>query len=113
MKKKTWPANNLITTNDHHFRVEVFYMITDLQLQELNIRFNEISTSLLICTTSLSPVDAFCSFDEQKLLKLVEFYPKDFSTIELLNLDSRLDNYIHDVRKDERFIGLKNIGNSL
>ncbi|GJV49000.1 zinc finger MYM-type protein 1-like protein [Tanacetum coccineum] len=97
-------------TNDHHFRVEVFYMIIDLQLQELNTRFNEISTSLLICTASLSPVDAFCSFDKQKLLKLAEFYPKEFSSVELLALDSQPDTYIHDVRKEERFIRLKNIG---
>nr|GEW33502.1 hypothetical protein [Tanacetum cinerariifolium] len=45
-----------------------------------------------------------------KLLKLAEFYPKEFSSVKLLALDSQLDTYIHDVRKDERFIGLKNIG---
>ena len=43
----------LKTTNDHHFRVEVFYMIIDLQLQELNTRFDEITTSLLICTARI------------------------------------------------------------
>ncbi|GJY90604.1 zinc finger MYM-type protein 1-like protein [Tanacetum coccineum] len=81
-----------------------------IDLQELNTRFDEVSTSLLICTTSLSPVDAFCSFDKQKLLKLAEFYPIEFSSVELLARDSQLDTYIHDVNKDERFIGLKNIG---
>ncbi|GKA27218.1 zinc finger MYM-type protein 1-like protein [Tanacetum coccineum] len=79
-------------------------------LQELNTRFDEISTSLLICMASLSPVDAFCSFDKQKLHKLVEFYPKEFSSVELLALNSQLETYIHDMRKDERFIGFKNIG---
>ncbi|GJX21734.1 zinc finger MYM-type protein 1-like protein [Tanacetum coccineum] len=86
-------------------------MWRDFLLQELNTRFDEISTSLLICMASLSPVDAFCSFDKQKLLKLVEFYPKEFSSGgELLALNSQLETYIHDMRKDERFIGFKNIG---
>ncbi|GKB97605.1 zinc finger MYM-type protein 1-like protein [Tanacetum coccineum] len=102
--------SQLKTTNDHHFRVEVFYIIIDLQLQELNTRFDEISTSLEIYTASLSPADALCSFDKQKLLKLAEFYPKELSSVGLLSLDSQLNTYTHDVSKDERFIGLKNIG---
>lgn len=85
-------------------------MIIDLQLQELDTRFEEISTNLLICTASLSPIDVFCSFDKQKLLKPAEFYPQEFSNVELLALDQQLDNYIHEVMKDERFMGLKNIG---
>ncbi|GKC77392.1 zinc finger MYM-type protein 1-like protein [Tanacetum coccineum] len=79
-------------------------------LQELNTRFDEISTSLVIYTASLSHADTFCSFDKQKLLKLAEFYPKELSSVGSLAYDSQLDTYTHDVSKDERFIGLKNIG---
>ncbi|XP_010678274.2 uncharacterized protein LOC104893834 [Beta vulgaris subsp. vulgaris] len=40
----------------HHYRVEVFYAIIDLQLQELNTRFNEINTELLLYVACLSPL---------------------------------------------------------
>ncbi|GJT60972.1 zinc finger MYM-type protein 1-like protein [Tanacetum coccineum] len=61
-------------TNLHHFRVEVFCTIIDLQLQELNNRFNE--------------------------------FPRQ----ELSRLSDQLDNYIYDMRNDERFISLKDVG---
>ena len=36
-------------TNMHRFHVELFYSIIDMQLQELNDRFTEASTELLLC----------------------------------------------------------------
>ncbi|KAL0549599.1 hypothetical protein IC582_014085 [Cucumis melo] len=35
-------------TNLHYYRVEVFYIVIDMQLQELNNRFTESSTELLL-----------------------------------------------------------------
>ena len=37
-------------TNLHHYHIELFYTIIDMQLQELNNRFSEANTNLLLCT---------------------------------------------------------------
>ncbi|KAL0540729.1 hypothetical protein IC582_020742 [Cucumis melo] len=95
-------------TNLHHYRVEVFYTIIDMQLQELNNHFTESSTELLLCMTCLNPSNSFAAFDRQKLSRLAQFYPRDFSAIELFMLEDQLQNYIIDMRSE--FVELKNIG---
>jgi hypothetical protein len=56
--------------NLHHYRVELYYTVIDMQLQELNSRFNEASFELLLCVACLSPEDLFASFNKEKLLRL-------------------------------------------
>ena len=58
-------------TNLHFYRVELFYAIIDMQLQELNNRFTESNTELLLCVSCLSPSDFFATFDKQKLIHLI------------------------------------------
>ncbi|XP_039036810.1 uncharacterized protein LOC120173805 [Hibiscus syriacus] len=100
----------LDTTNIHHFRIEVFLGVIDLQRQELNNRFDEVSIELLTCMASLSPLDKFSSFDKQKILRLAELYPDEFTNVDRLALDDQLDNYIVDLRRDDRFWVLKDMG---
>ena len=50
------------------------------------------------------------SFNKQKLIQLAQFYPSEFSSVELMALDCQLENYIVDVRSDSRFLELKGIG---
>jgi hypothetical protein len=88
-------------TNLHHYRVELFYTVIDMQLQELNNRFNKVNTELLLCVACLNPSDSFCAFDKQKLIRLAQFYPFEFSTIDLLALENQVENYIVDTRSDE------------
>ena len=97
-------------TNVHHYRIKVFYSVLDMQLQELNNRFNEVNTELLICLACLCPNESFVAFDKQKLIRLAELYPDDFSYLELMTLDSQLDVYILDMHSNIKFIGLKGIG---
>ncbi|XP_060974064.1 uncharacterized protein LOC115695026 [Cannabis sativa] len=54
--------------------------------------------------------DSFSAFDKRKLIHFAEYYPKDFSTIELLALDDQLETYIIDMRSSDEFMGLKGIG---
>ncbi|XP_039070163.1 zinc finger MYM-type protein 1-like [Hibiscus syriacus] len=100
----------LDTTNIHHFRIEVFLGVIDLQLQELNNRFDEISIELLTCMASLSPLDKFSSFDKQKILRLAELYLDEFTSVDRIALDDQLDNCIVDMRRDDRFWLLKDMG---
>ena len=50
-------------TNLHHYRVDLFFKVIDLQLQELNYHFPEVTTELLLCMACLNPSDSFLAFD--------------------------------------------------
>ena len=104
------PRKKTGVTNLHHYKVNCFYTVMDLQLQELNDRFTEVNTDLLICMASLSPANSFREFDKSKLLRLVKFYPDDFSFGECLSMEHHLGIYIDNIKNDERFKNLKNLG---
>ncbi|XP_070667404.1 uncharacterized protein [Malus domestica] len=57
-----------IKTNRHHYRVELFIYVIDEQITELEDRFNEVNTELLICMACLSPKDSFVAFDKPNLI---------------------------------------------
>ncbi|XP_042752694.1 uncharacterized protein LOC111879538 [Lactuca sativa] len=95
----------------HHYKVDVFIAVIDMQSQELNNRFNEINTSLLVSMASLCPSNSFPAFNVEELLKMATFYSNEFPEHDLGALRASLQNYIVDVRGDERFKNLKGIGN--
>ncbi|XP_021802903.1 uncharacterized protein LOC110764790 [Prunus avium] len=102
--------NAPIKTNRQHYRVELFIYVIDEQLTELDDRFNEVNIELLICLACLSPSDSFVAFDKQKLLRLAQFYPQDFSDGDLLALEDQLELYIHYVCSSSDFSELQEIG---
>ncbi|XP_028552929.1 uncharacterized protein LOC110115869 [Dendrobium catenatum] len=88
-------------TNLHHYHVDLFYIVVDIQLQELNNRFSESSTELLLYVSCLNPSDSFNAYDERKLICLAELYPSDFSTVEVVALKSQLSTYIINMQTSE------------
>ncbi|XP_055800444.1 uncharacterized protein LOC129869894 [Solanum dulcamara] len=91
-------------TISHHYRVEVFCNIIDWQLQELNNRFDEVTTDLLHGIACLNPINSFSSFDIKKVMRMAELYPDDFDESNMNALRNQLASYIVDVRDvDERF----------
>jgi hypothetical protein len=96
-------------TNDDHFRRELYIGVIDQISQELDNRFDEINMELLSCMSAFNPSKSFAFFDAQKLLKLAEFYLKEFSNNNLLKLELQLHKYIDDMRQDDSFKGLDNI----
>jgi hypothetical protein len=58
---------------------------------------------------AFSPIDSFAAFDKDKLVKLAEFYPNDFSLLELRHLPSSLTLYINDMLADERFKNVRTL----
>ncbi|CAJ2673788.1 unnamed protein product [Trifolium pratense] len=96
-------------SNLHYFQVQLFYQVIDRQLQELNNRVTEVSNELLLCVSCLSPRDSFSAFDKEKLLRLAQFYPSEFSPIQILALDSQLENYFIDVCSEDAFSELEGI----
>ncbi|KAJ0495399.1 putative transcription factor and/or regulators TTF-type(Zn) family [Helianthus annuus] len=96
-------------TNRHHFVVNNFNTVLDMQIQELGNRFNEVTTNLLTCMSSLSPHDNFSSFNKLNLLKLAEMYPYDFTFDEKDKLIDELGHYISNMKRDSRFDNLNGV----
>ena len=96
-------------TNFHYFRIDFFNTVIDLQLQELNNRFNEANTELLLCLACLSPNNSFSAFNKEKLIRLAQLYQHDFSTTDLRVLEYQLQTYVDDMRSNPEFSELKGI----
>ncbi|KAI8531627.1 hypothetical protein RHMOL_Rhmol11G0151400 [Rhododendron molle] len=88
---------------------EIFYAVIDLQIEELIVRFTDSSIEMLLCVACLNPSNSFSIFDKEKLIRLAEFYPKEFSPKELMVLRDQLDTYILDVRSSYGFSRLNTI----
>ncbi|XP_048427616.1 uncharacterized protein LOC125471344 [Pyrus x bretschneideri] len=56
-----------------------------------------------------SPNDSFVAFDKEKLVRLAQMYPEDFTDRERSVLQDQLDIYIHFVRSDNDFSQLRRI----
>ncbi|CAD6334555.1 unnamed protein product [Miscanthus lutarioriparius] len=64
---------------EHHYKYDIFTVAIDQQLHELNSRFSEQATELLVLCTSLDPRDSFRSFKIDDICLLAsKFYPTDF-----------------------------------
>nr|XP_040245739.1 uncharacterized protein LOC109783366 [Aegilops tauschii subsp. strangulata] len=103
------PRQKTGITNRHHYEVDCFNDVIDWLLQELDNRFNEKNSELLVCSAALSPNESFHDFNLEHLMSLAKLYPKDFDDGELRDLRHHLHLYIADVRADDRFSGLSNI----
>ncbi|XP_044365275.1 zinc finger MYM-type protein 1 isoform X2 [Triticum aestivum] len=99
-----------VQTNDHRYRREVYLGVIDQTIQELDNRFDEVNTELLICMSALNPLNSFASYDALKVMRLAEFYPMDISSTDLIRLEFQLTNFIDDMRQDDRFRNASNIG---
>nr|XP_016463504.1 PREDICTED: uncharacterized protein LOC107786529 [Nicotiana tabacum] len=94
----------------HHFRVEVFYTVIDLEFQELNDRFDVVTTDLLLGMASLNLIDSFANFDKDKIMKLAEYYPSKFGDNKLRELGFQFDSFtVYAQKCDSRFLNLKGI----
>ncbi|XP_062206238.1 uncharacterized protein LOC133908252 [Phragmites australis] len=71
----------------------VFYWL----IRELDSRFNETSSQLLICSAAFNPRDSFHDFNVETLMSLAKVYPNDFDSMKLRELDHHLCLYIADV----------------
>lgn len=79
-------------------------------IREMNDRFSEANSELLICISCLDPRDKFSKFDVGKLVRLAELYPDDFSRVDRLELEQQLQTFILDVRKNDAFLDINDLG---
>jgi hypothetical protein len=94
----------------HHFRNEIFNVVHDQVIVELNNRFAERSTLLLRCMACLDPKNSFANYDCEKLVELAKIYDEDFSHYDISRLPNQLDNFIADVRADPDFTNCVDLG---
>ncbi|KAK2660696.1 hypothetical protein Ddye_007229 [Dipteronia dyeriana] len=84
-----------------------FFLWFKHRIRVVNIDYmfipQEMNTELLLCVACLSLKDQFYAFDNNKLIRLAQFYPRDYSPIKLLALEDQLDNYIADMRSNKVF----------
>ncbi|XP_044454880.1 uncharacterized protein [Triticum aestivum] len=108
-RSRTW-GRQLVTYN-HHFRNEIFNVLHDQLIVELNNRFAERSTQLLRCIACLDPKNSFANYNEDKLVDLANMYAADFSTYEVtFVLRNQLDSFIQEARVDTHLMNCNDLG---
>ena len=91
-------------TMEHHFRIGIFTVAIDFQLQELKSRFCELTTELVILSSALNPKDDLRLFKIVHICNLVKkYYPQDFTE------ESQLQHYELDVIKHPDFQNMSTI----
>jgi hypothetical protein len=99
-----------VVTNRHHFEIEIFNTVLDMQIQELGNRFNEVSTTLVGNMSGLNPCNGFSKFDISKIVAFSEMYPVDFTMNERACILGELKVFYYSVKEDERFAKLDGMG---
>ncbi|XP_070026208.1 uncharacterized protein [Nicotiana sylvestris] len=82
----------------HHLRVDIFYAVIGVQLQELNDRFGVVSSELLLGMASLNPINSFANFDKGRIMALAKCYPNEFDEVQIRDLSYQLDTFIIHMR---------------
>lgn len=99
-----------LVTYLHYFNHEIFNVVLDQIIVELNNRFAERSTHLLRCIACLEPRNSFANYDEDRLVELAQIYDADFSEYECTLLRNQLGCFIADVREDLDFVTCVDLG---
>src|SRR6185312_17221518 len=97
-------------TNMHFYHVEIFLVAIDAILTEMNHRFSEASSEMLVCMASLNPRNSFSNFDVDKLVRLAEIYAEDFDVGDLAVLPTELKSFVNRARRTPDFLGCNELG---
>jgi hypothetical protein len=90
-------------TQEYYYRVDTFYAAIDSITTELDHRFNELSSELLVCFSYLDPRNSFSNFDVDKLAQITNIYYEDFSFDDCKTIKDQLKTFIIHVRRVEEF----------
>jgi len=94
----------------HYYHVEIFLVAIDAILIELNYRFSEISSELLVCMAAFNPRNFFSNFGMDKLVRLAKIYAEDFDIGELAVLPNQLRQFVNRARRTPEFLGCTELG---
>lgn len=90
-------------------KLNFFYEVINMQRQDLDIGFDDVNIDSLSSVAALNPNNSFSHFDKHKMLWFAKLYSQDFSQIELIKLDTQLQNYLQDIRYSEEFAEVNGI----
>ncbi|XP_060190857.1 uncharacterized protein LOC132620180 [Lycium barbarum] len=94
----------------HHWRIEIFCAVINVQLQELNDCFDVVSSDLLLGMGSSNPINSFANFDKGRIMTLAKCYPDEFDEIQIRDLSYQLDTFIFHMRSgNPKFSNLQGI----
>ncbi|KAG2675774.1 hypothetical protein I3843_12G022500 [Carya illinoinensis] len=97
-------------TIEHHYHFEIFNVIVDFQMQELDSRFGEGATKILTLNSVLDPNNAYKSFNIDDIGCLAEkYYSLDFFENEKINLRFQLNHFKVDMLTNPKFQNLSSI----
>ena len=81
--KRSCQQKNDITV-EHNYCINIFNVVIDSHLMELNNRFTKQTMELLTLSSALNPIDGFKSFKINDICTLAQkFYAQDFTQNEL------------------------------
>jgi hypothetical protein len=108
-RSRTWGGQ--LVTYYHYFINEIFNVLHDQIIVELNNCFAERSTQLLRCIACLDPRNSFANYNEDKLVDLANMYDADFYTYEVtFVLKKQLYSFIHEARADPHLMNFNDFG---
>ncbi|XVF73640.1 hypothetical protein PTKIN_Ptkin12aG0218400 [Pterospermum kingtungense] len=91
-------------TIEHYYRINIFNVVIDFHLMELNSRFTEQTMELLTLSSALSLIDGFKSFKIDDICTLArKFYAQDFTGTELDTLRRQLEHYDYAIVHHSKF----------
>jgi len=94
----------------HHYQVDIFTIIIDQLLQELNNKFNEQAIELFKLSTTLDSRNSYKLFNIENICLLVDkFYLKDFSYKKKNYLKFQLQHYKLDVLNHPKLKNMSSI----
>jgi hypothetical protein len=93
--------NNI--TQDHFFRVDIFYAAIDAITTELDHRFNDATSELLCGFACLDPRNSFSKFNVDRIAKLTEIYDADFSSDDRKSIKVDLELFITHMKRHDEF----------
>ncbi|XP_075478821.1 uncharacterized protein LOC142519674 [Primulina tabacum] len=106
---RSYQHNDSITV-ENHYQFDVFIAAIDIQVEEVNNRFNDEAVKLPTLSCALEPKKKFKLFNVDHIYRLAEkFYYLDFNSQDLHHLKMQLDHYKLDVAGHERFQNLSTI----
>jgi hypothetical protein len=95
-------GGNLITQK-HHYCVDTLLAALDAIISEMDHRFNEVSSELLVSFACLDPRESFSKFDVEKIARLTDIYVEDFSVNDRDNIRDKLETYILHMKRHDEF----------
>ncbi|XP_057532880.1 uncharacterized protein LOC130810767 [Amaranthus tricolor] len=81
-----------------------------IEWMQLDCRFPEISTDLLIGVGCLNPANSFSYYNKEKVFKMAKLYTDDFDYFALDCLSFELDTFIDNFSTNERFSSISTLG---